>query len=503
MKPDVPWQALQDYNRVGDPLHLPPGITLRVPVAWLRLVPAPARVLAIIGDAEAKAQASIPAVPVAQGMSVGFGTELVTHHDASLTLELADCSRVLMLSDSALVLDRLSEYGRTGMVDTRMRLKRGRVNTDVTPLTGSAARFTISTPNTISSVRGTHFRVVADADRGTARTEVVSGRVDVSNDKRHVLVGTGTGVTTTSGASPGEPEALLLAPEVDCPRQPVGQLPGQVHWKPLDGAARYRIQVASTDRFEALIMDQVVDDPEATLPSLPDGAHAFRVRGINSSRLEGLDAACSFVVAAHPQPPLIIEPQPDTKARGTHPRFRWTENEEAVSYSWQLSGDASFDHILDGHPAIAGDRARTHASLPYGHYYWRVASRDKDGKLGPYTEAMAFELVPEPPAPEPGAPRHRHGDFVLSWPAGTPEQRFRVQLARTPDFADPAVDEALDRPELSLKKLSSGTWYVRVQAIDTDGYAGPWGAVQRMRVPCTACRWVAGGGGVVLLWLVL
>ncbi len=503
MKPDVPWQKLQDYNRVGDPLHLPPGMTVRVPVAWLRLVPAPARVLAVIGNAEAKAQASLPAVPVTQGMLVGYGAELVTHHDSSLTLELADGSRVLMQSDSELVLDRLSEYGRTGMVDTRMRLKRGRVSTDVTPLTGSAARFTISTPNTISSVRGTHFRVVADAEQSTARTEVVSGRVDVGSDKRHVLVSTGTGVATASGASPGKPEALLLAPDMDCPRQPIAQLPTQLSWKPLDGAAHYRIQVAYTNKFEALVMDQVVDGPQASLPSLPDGPHAFRVRGISNNQLEGLDAICSFVVAAHPQPPLIIEPQPGSKARATRPTFRWTESEEAGSYAWQLSSDPSFKQLLSSDATIMGSQARPRESLPYGRYYWRVASRDKDGKLGPYTEAMAFDLVPEPPAPEPGAPKHRGGDFVLSWTKGAPGQRYRIELARKPDFADPAVDQTLDQPELSLKKPRSGKWYVRVQTIDVDGYAGPWGAVYRTRVPCTACRWFAAGGGVVLLWLVI
>ena len=503
LKPAIPLQKLQDYNQVGDPLHLPPGTTVRVPVAWLRLSPAPAKVLAVIGDAQAKVGDVAPAVPVTQGMSVGYGTALVTQQDASLTLQLADGSRVLLQGDSELVLDRLSEYGRTGMVDTHLRLKRGRVSTDVTPLTGSAARFSISTPNTISSVRGTHFRVVADADQNTARTEVVSGHVDVGNDRRHVLVSTGTGVATASGASPGKPEALLLAPELDCPRQPIGQLSAQIHWQRLEGAARYRIQVAPTDKFEALLMDQLVDGPEASLPSLPDGPHALRVRGISSSRLEGLDATCNFVVAAHPQPPLIIEPQPGSKARGTRPSFRWTDDEEAASYAWQLSSDASFEQLLSSSPTITSGQARTHASLPYGHYYWRVASRDKDGKLGPYTAPMAFELVAEPPAPAPGAAKHQHGDLVLSWPGGTAEQRYRIQLARTPDFADPAVDQTLDKPELSLKKLSSGKWYVRVQTIDTDGYASPWGAVQRTRVPCAACRWVTAGGGVVLLWLVL
>jgi len=503
LKPDVSWQKLQDYNQVADPLHLPPGSTMHFPVGWLRQGPAPATVVAVIGHATAKPSGDAPAVPVITGMSVGYGTELDTEADTSLTLQLADGSRVLLQANSALVLDRLSAYGRTGMVDTRIRLKRGRVNSDVTPLNGSAARFTVSTPNTISSVRGTHFRVVADDSDGSARTEVVGGHVDVGNNTRHVMVNGGRGVATAAGGKPGEPQTLLAGPSVDCPTQPVVQSPAQIHWKPLDGAANYRVQVAPNDRFEALVLDAVVDATQTTLPSLPDGPHAIRVRGIDADRMEGLDTTCTFVIAAHPQPPLIIEPQPNSKVRATRPPFRWTESVEADSYAWQLSTDEDFHQLLASNDTVRGSDVRAPQPLPYGHYVWRIASRDKDGKLGPYTAAMPFDLVPEPPAPEPGAPKREHGDFVLSWPGGTPGQRYHIQLARKADFADVAVDQTLDQPELSLRKLPHGRWYARVQTIDTDGYAGPWGAVQRTRVPCAACRWAAAGGGVVLLYLIL
>lgn len=503
LRADVSWQKLQDYNHVADPLHLSPGSTMHFPVAWLRQGPAPATVVAVIGNAEVKTPDAAPSVPVTVGMSIRYGAELDTSSAASLTLELADGSRILLQENSALVLDRLSEYGRTGMVDTRMRLKHGRVNSDVTPLNGSAARFIISTPNTISSVRGTHFRVIADESDGSARTEVVGGHVDVGNDARHVMVNGGLGVATAATSKPGEPQTLLDPPTVDCPAQPLTQLPTKIQWQPLRSATRYRLQVAPSERFEALLLDIVVDDTQATLPSMPDGPHALRVRGIDVDRLEGLDASCNFVVAAHPQPPLIIEPQPNAKVRATRPAFRWTESTDAASYVWQLASDVDFNQVLASNTDVRDSTLRPPQALPYGHYVWRIASRDKDGKLGPYTSAIPFDLVPEPPAPEPGAPKRQHGDFVLSWPEGTPGQRYHIQLARQSDFASVAVDETLSQPELSLRSLASGKWYARVQTIDTDGYAGPWGAIQKTRVPCTACRWVAAGGGVVLLWIVL
>ncbi len=49
LKADVPWQQLQQHNRIDNPYRLPPGGLLRFPVSWLRVEPAPARVLAVRG----------------------------------------------------------------------------------------------------------------------------------------------------------------------------------------------------------------------------------------------------------------------------------------------------------------------------------------------------------------------------------------------------------------------------------------------------------------------
>lgn len=504
LKADVPWQKLQDYNRVADPQRLPPGMTIHIPVAWLRLEPAKAKVVAVIGDATAKVADGDPAVPVKPGMSFGYGTTLTTGNDTSLTLEFADGSRVLVQANSELALDRLSAYGDTGMVDTRLRLQRGRVNSDVHPLTGSAARFSVSTPGTISSVRGTHFRVVADPDAKAARTEVTGGKVDVGGQQRHVLVKSGTGVATADGASPGQPQALPPAPALQCPAGNVRQFPYELHWPALSGAQRYRLQLAPNDKFEALMLDRVVSGTSATLPDLPDGTYAVRVRGIAADGLEGLDGVCpKVIIDGTPQPPLIVSPQPDTKARDKRPEFRWTESTQAVSYQWQLAADPDFAQVLADQPQVRGDHVRAPQPLPLGRYYWRVASRDDTGKVGPYTHALAFDLVEEPPAPVPGEPKRSRGDLVLSWPAGAPGQRYHVQLARTPDFRQPEVDATVDKPELDLKKLKSGKWYVRVQTIDTDGYAGPWSPAQKTRISCASCRWAMAGGGAALLWLVL
>ncbi|HTV84863.1 MAG TPA: FecR domain-containing protein [Dyella sp.] len=502
LRPDVPWQKLQDYNHVGDPYHLPPGMMLRVPIEWLRVQPANAQVIAVIGSAHVQERGQSQAQAVTAGMSLGYGAHLSTDANASLTLQFADGSRTLMQENSALDLDQMSAYGRTGMVDTRLRLQHGRVSSSVTPMTGVAAHFSVETPGTISSVRGTHFRVAAD--EGQSQTEVLTGRVDVAGDRAHVLVTKNLGVAVADGARPAGAQPLLAGPALQCPVQPVGQLPYTFTWIALAGATGYRVQMAHSDRFEALLIDRVTGNTQLQLPDVPDGDYALRVRGIAAGKLEGLDSLCTLHISGHPQPPLVMQPLPGGKARDTRPRFQWTQSTEAVSYVWQLASDASFTQVLGSEPAISGDSVRAPHALPYGRYYWRIASRDRNGKVGPFTDPMPFDLVPQPPAPEVGKPASSRHQVSIGWQAGAPGQRYHIQLDRQADFAHPAIDQTLTQPVLQMRKPGAGVWYVRVQTIDTDGYAGPWGAAQKIRIACMACRIAAvAGGGAVVIWLLL
>jgi hypothetical protein len=502
LRPDVPWQKLQDYNKVADPLHLPPGMVLHVPIAWLRVQPANAQVVAVMGSAHVQLPGQSQQENATAGMTLGYGTHLSTDANTSLTLQFADGSRVLMQENSALDLDQMSAYGRTGMVDTRLRLQHGRVSSAVTPMTGVAAHFSVETPGTISSVRGTHFRVAADGDH--TQTEVLTGRVDVAGDHAHVLVPKGEGVAVIDGTQPAKAQTLLDPPALHCPTQPISQIPYVFAWTALDGATSYRVQMAANDRFETLLLDHVTSSPQLSLPDVPDGDYAVRVHGIDGNRLEGEDSVCALHISGHPQPPLVMEPLPGGKAHDTRPRFRWTESMEAASYVWQLASDTQFTQLLASNSNITGDNARAPNALPYGRYYWRIASRDKNGKVGPFTDPMPFDLVPQPPAPKVGKPTSSHNQVSFGWPAGSTGQHYHIQLSRKPDFTHPQIDQTLDQPMLEIKKPGSGTWYVRVQTIDTDGYAGPWGATQKIKLGCMLCRVaaVAGGGGLVL-WLLL
>ncbi|WP_329743129.1 FecR domain-containing protein [Dyella sp. A6] len=502
LKPGVGWQKLQTYNKVADPYHLVPGSRLRIPVEWLRVQPAKATVIAVAGMAHAYIAGQTAGVVITPGMKLGYGVRIETGPHASLTLKFADDSHVLMQSGSELTLDRMSAYGNTGMADTKLRLQHGRISNAVTPMPGNTAHFVVQTPGAISSVRGTHFRVAAGDDH--SQTEVLKGRVDVAGHRRHVQVNRGSGVSVTDGHRPGQVRKLLPAPVLDCPSQPVTHIGDTLSWTAMHGAVHYRVEIAPDARFETLLLDSVTGAlPHVSVPDLPNGEHAIRIHGIDSAGLEGLDATCTLRTAMHPQPPLVQQPQAGSKVRDPRPQFRWTESSEAKSYDWQLASDAQFAHVLAERPQIDNDHVRAPAVLPLGRYYWRIASRDAQGNLGPYTDALPFERVAPPPAPSVGAPKSSKHELTLGWSAGKPGQHYRIQLARDAQFTHPLVDRMLDTPSLQMRKPHSGTWYVRVRTIDTDGYAGAWGPVQKFRLPCIPCRIAAIGGGATVLWLLL
>ncbi|MEK0265262.1 FecR domain-containing protein [Stenotrophomonas rhizophila] len=167
LKPSIAWEQLQSHNGIADPYRLPPGSQLRFPVAWLQVQPAPARVLAVRGPVHSQTDGQ-PRREVAEGDLLRIGQELFTGDDASVTVVFADDSRLQLREQSRLRFDQLSRYGRTGMVDTRLRLEQGRASNRVTPANGPASRYIIDAPTATSSVRGTVFRVSAGRD-GVAR----------------------------------------------------------------------------------------------------------------------------------------------------------------------------------------------------------------------------------------------------------------------------------------------------------------------------------------------
>ncbi|RPE81306.1 FecR family protein [Vulcaniibacterium tengchongense] len=498
LKPGIDWRRLQAHNAVQDPYRLPPGMLLRFPVAWLRVEPVRARVIALRGQVRAQAAAGARPADAVEDLRLGVGGWLETGADASATIEFADGSRLTVDGGSRVEFDRLSVYAATGMVDTRMRLQRGRAANRVTPAQGPASRYIIATPSATTSVRGTRFRVGAGAGDAPDTAEVLEGQVQVADDRRGVLLRPGFGTVVGRDGAPAA-LALLPAPALDEAGSRLQTLPLTLRWAPLDGARAYRVEVVRADAPEVQLYSAVTEATELRIDALPGGRHRVLLRGIAGNGLEGRDAERTIAVSDKPLPPLTVRPRAGERVHQPRPRFEWTRSEDASGTLIQIARDPDFDQPLLESQARR-ERFRPEQALAPGRYYWRLASRDGEGRTGPFGEALAFEVSDAPPDPGLESEQARAGRVVLRWQAGEPGQRHRVQVARRPDFAAPLFDQVVDRPQVELERPLGGRWYIRVQTVDDDGYAAPYGPVQELRFPCRLCY---GAGAAALLLLAL
>jgi len=498
LTPSVPWQRLQEHNRVADPYQLAPGSTLRIPVRWLHRQPARAKVVAVRGDAEAQATAG-RAAPVTAGMSLGSGAVVKTSPEATLSLQFADGSRLLLLGDSELLLERLTRLGRSGIADTRLRLRRGRIGNDVRHLRGPAANFIVDTPSASSAVRGTRFRVEADAT-GT-QTEVLEGRVAVSAGAKSALVRRGYGAVVAPDQPGVTPVALLAAPDLSglVPAPQVTRAP--LTWPAVAGARQYRVQISEHVRFDSLQVDTLVDTPGYALPPLEEGRYHVRVRAIDVRGLEGRDAVAQLQVDGLLQAPYSIAPVAASVVRTPDVALSWTQAPGAAAYDYEVAGATGFAQPI-AHARVEDATSAALPQLPPGDYTWRIRSVDRAGRTGPFGDPIAFTLRPlaevtsiDGSAAEAGDRRH----VTFRWPAGQPGQRYRFQMSRTPDFREVTVDETVSEAEITLPRLRSGTWYLRAQTIDADGFEGPFPRPQVVEVPCRLCKIGAGAGALLIL----
>lgn len=503
LKPSIPWQRLQEHNRIANPYQLPPGSTLRIPLQWLDRQPAKARVIALEGEAVARTPAGQES-SVTSGMSLGSGASLKTSPDASLSLQFADGSRLQLLGDSELLLDRLTRFGRSGMADTRLRLQRGRIGNDVRRLRGPAANFIVETPTASSAVRGTTFRV--EAGEAYSQTEVLEGRVSVNAPRqRGALLRPGFGAVVAAGQAAVSPLPLLPAPDLSrIPPMSQSARP-TLAWPAVEGARQYRIQVSAQRTFDSLRVDAESDAPRHTLPALEAGTYFVRVRAIAANGLEGRDAVIELRIDDQPAPPYSIAPAAGSVVRTPELALSWTQAPGAAAYQYEVAATADATQPVAGARVEGETTARLPAPLPPGDYVWRIRSVDAAGKTGPYGDGVPFTLRPLAEVTEIDGLAAAAGntrEVTFRWPAGQPGQRYRFQMSRTPDFGAPHVDEIVDRAEITLPRLRSGTWYLRAQTIDVDGFEGPFPAPQTVEVPCRWCK-VGAGAGALLIMLAL
>lgn len=493
---ELRFEQVRRLNNVEFPKRMQPGTRLRIPMKWIRSNPVPARIGAIRGKVALVRAGGVQEEQVSAGTTIGLGDILKTGADSSVAVVFADGSVITLHSASEMRFDHLSAHGETGMVDSRLHLIDGRLDTRVKPAVGPGSRFEIQTPSAISAVRGTEYRAAVTTEGRGSNIEVLRGKVRVTGARKPRLVNAGFGTQIAMGKPPTRPRKLLPAPKLDPVPARIRQLNWPLSWKAIEKAQSYRAEISVDTTFDVVAWEQVVNRPRVPLPMLPDGDYQIRIRGIDQYGLEGKNIVQALRLDTHPQPPVPLLPQDGRTLRGEAAQLQWTASADADRYLLEIAADDDFQQIVLSQPDLNATRHEVNGITDPGIYHWRVTSITADGELGPASAVRSWQLKPVPEKVEPDV-KPEDDRLVASWPHAGPNQTYQVQLAFNPQFSELEIDEVVSEPRIAFDQMGAQVRYLRVRSIEPDGYLGPWGTVQRIDPPPDPTAWMVPILGVL------
>ena len=467
------------HNSISDPRRLQPGDRVRIPVGWLKRQPAQATVLEVRGDAQLLSSAGV--TPLKNGMKLGAGSRLSVGRNASLKLQFADGSELELSENSNMALDALSTLATTGMVDTRLRLQRGRSQIRVVPFVGPGSRFEIETPSATAAVRGTDFRASAVPERKVMRSEVIDGAISLAASGVDVAVPAGFGTLAETGKPPLKPRPLLPAPALPPYGDVFRLLPVRFAWPAIKDAMSYRLRLIPGANQPGQVREFVVQETELILDDIANGEYQLAVRGIDSVELEGFDAMRAIRVQALLPAPKPGSPPPSGIERVRTPHFAWPELAGAKRYRLTLF------NADDGQRVGRWETEKPELALPMlidqGNYTWKLAALDARGIWGETSAPSAFRVKDPPQSPILSDAAGAITSGVVQWKRRSPQERVRLQLATDRDFQSVVQDQTVDADQWTIQNLLPGTYYLRLRTIDADGEESPFSGARAVVVP--------------------
>ncbi|MCU7829045.1 MAG: FecR domain-containing protein [Candidatus Thiodiazotropha sp. (ex Myrtea sp. 'scaly one' KF741663)] len=392
LKPEFTPEQLQVYNGILNDREIPVGTEIRVPIDWMDQALEGVEVRFVFGEAELFRRGQAEAETVARGTMLKAGDRVVTAEKSAVSLAFADGTHLLVGPKSEVVFDALSAFKGRGMLDTRIRLQRGRLENRVKPIKRSGSRYEIHTPAAVTVVRGTDFRVSVESLSELTRSEVTEGEVSVSASGETVAVTAGEGTLIEPGQPPEPPRRLLDPPDL-AGLAASYQIPmPTVEWPVLSGAVSYRVQLM--DSQASVVFTQQVTETTIMLPEQPTGSYRLLVRGIDELGLEGLSARHDFELQdATPIAPVIERAVPVFH----QPLFtgRW------LSLHWQPAAHAWTHRLILAHDPkleeLVFDQLTRETGLwlpfpPPGQYYLAVEALFDESEATTRSQVYRLEI---------------------------------------------------------------------------------------------------------------
>lgn len=362
------WGEVARYNKLKNPNLITPGQRLRMQLAWLKNIPAEARIESLTGAV------SLNGHPVKTGDAVPTGATVETPAGGSARLSLPDGSMMNVLEQSSLTARQLEKKERGNFFYTLFRLVTGRIEVLKKKYPAGQAPLHIQSRNATIGVRGTHFRMGQEDTHTLAEIEegAVTFGAEQTSDPLALSGGQGS---VADGIHP--PQAIPLLPRPEFPAMPTSFPPAAIDFSmpELSGATGFRGEVAQDKDFQQLVAPVSTTNRNVHISALNEGRYWLRLRAVDEHGLQGLEGKTSFVVkvaAPHASPLVILPPvvlEPPVLEQGEHIVVNWHGNSNG---KYELQVASSEDFKL---PWITRISQGTQLDIPTplaGRYFMRV-----------------------------------------------------------------------------------------------------------------------------------
>ena len=254
-------------------------------------------------------------------------------------------------------------------------------------------------------------------------------------------------------------------------------------WTPVEGARRYRVQVADDPTFGTLVDDVVTDSTAYTSnTSYPaDTILYWRVRA-DDENLIGLTWSSIGTFRRRLPSPVLSATNPGSGE--SIPLWTWAPVSGAVSY------DVAVDEPDGDHSEFADFRSAAFTAVKMtgtGVWGWRVRAvfpkqAGSQTQPGPWSATRPYTRTIAEPG---GARTERSGvSVLLSWNAKPAAKNYRVQISQRADFQGNVEQVDTDNTSyaptlLAPAYVAGGTFWWRVAAQDEDRNIGDFSPGQQ------------------------
>lgn len=461
---------LLQHNGIDNPATVSSGDSLRIPLAWLQRQPDPARVNSVTGQVQLISGNDGAKRPLTSDSLIRVGDEILSHAGTA-TIELADGSVVRLSPHSRLAFNRLTQYGKSGMVDTRLRLDQGEVETQVKPLIEGGSRFEIETPSAVAAVRGTMFTL--STAPGKTDLRVTEGEVSFGppGQTRRIPAGYSASVST-AGVGSMSIRRLPPAPEMNPLPPRLTQLPAELSWIP-NGANAHRVDIFDADSGR-WINSSKVSGSDFDINLLDNGHYEIHLAAVDNRGIAGMPGVLAVEVDLQARTALLEQPEPGEAVNDDMPEFRWQLRGENEVARVEIAEDKDFGNTIATSEWAPDESALPSRPLTPGQYYWRVVT-EAGGNSVATSEARSLVVNGTLPPVRIISVNYIDSQVRVFWQKVDTATDYRLQLSEEPGFNNIIKEATLSDTTAALRLIPGRRYFVRLKALSDGPLESRWG----------------------------